>query len=157
MRKNLLAVSLLVCAGAAFVAAQPAGFVHWTGTQLKGYEKDLAPKINKLKIASEQLGKFGNHSVMVAHREGDGEAELHESQADVFVVQSGIATLVIGGTVSEGRTTAPGEIRGPSIKGGEKKKLGAGDMVHIPAKTAHQLLVENGKQFTYVIIKVDSN
>ena len=33
-------------------------------------------------------------------------------------------------------------------------KLAAGDAVHIPANTPHQLLVENGKQFTYFVIKV---
>jgi hypothetical protein len=30
-----------------------------------------------------------------------------------------------------------------------------GDIVHIPAKTAHQLLVAPGKVFTYFVIKVD--
>jgi hypothetical protein len=32
--------------------------------------------------------------------------------------------------------------------------MAAGDVVHIPAKVAHQLLVEIGKQFTYFVIKV---
>jgi mannose-6-phosphate isomerase-like protein (cupin superfamily) len=138
------------------VAADPAGFAMWSGKQLKGYEKTLAPKIDAQKFASEQLGKFGNHALQVAHREGSGLAELHETQADLFIVQSGEATLVVGGTVSGGKTTAPGEVRGPSITGGEKKKLGAGDVVHIPANTAHQLLLDGGKQFTYAIMKIDS-
>ena len=68
---------------------------------------------------------------------------------------SGEATLVVGGTIPGGKTTAPNEIRGPSVQGGEKKKLGPGDVVHIPSKTAHQLLVDNGKQFTYAILKID--
>ncbi|MBI1788338.1 MAG: hypothetical protein HYR60_12425 [Acidobacteria bacterium] len=137
------------------IAADPAGFALWSGRQLKGYEKTLAAKVNEKKMASEQFGKFGNHSFMIAHREGPGEAELHETQADVFVVQSGEATLVVGGAVVDPKTTAPNEVRGPSINGGEKKKLGAGDVVHIPAKTAHQLLVDAGKQFTYMVVKVD--
>jgi mannose-6-phosphate isomerase-like protein (cupin superfamily) len=93
---------------------------------------------------------------MVAHREGDGEAEVHQGQADVFVVQDGEATLVIGGEVEGGRTTAPGEIRAPSIKGGSKKPLAAGDVVHIPAKVAHQLLIAPGRKFTYFVVKVDT-
>src|SRR5213594_2250073 len=64
------------------MAGDPPGFVHWTNTQLKGYEKKLAPKINAQKVSSEQLGRFGNHLFMIAHREGNGEAELHETQAD---------------------------------------------------------------------------
>jgi mannose-6-phosphate isomerase-like protein (cupin superfamily) len=138
------------------IAADPAGFAMWTGKQLKGYEKILAPKIDAKKIASEPLGKFGNHTFQITHREGSGEGELHETQADLFIVQSGEATLVVGGTVSGGKPTAPGEIRGASVTGGERKKLGAGDVVHIPANTAHQLLVESGKQFNYAIMKIDS-
>ena len=151
-------LAIALCVLAPLIAADPAGFALWSGKQLKGYEKALGAKVDpKTKIATEQLAKFGNHSAMVAHREGSGEAELHETQADLFVVQSGEATLVIGGTVVSPKTTAPNEVRGPSIQGGDKKKLGAGDMVHIPAKTAHQMMVENGKQFTYVIVKIDSN
>src|SRR5262249_1614043 len=141
MKRSIIAC--LIAAGA-LLAAAPAGFEMWKGAQLKGFEKELAPKINAQKVATQQLAKFGNHLVMVAHREGPGEAELHETQADVSVAQSGEATLIIGGTMVDGRTTAPHEIRGPSIKGGEKRKLGAGDIVNIPAKVPHQVLVEGG-------------
>lgn len=148
-------VMMLSLAGAA-LSADPAGFHLWRGAELKAFEKKLAPKVNVQKISSEQLGKFGNHSFMVAHREGSGEAELHETQDDIFIVQSGEATLVVGGKVVGGKTTAAHEIRGTSVDGGEKKKLGAGDVLNIPAGTPHQLLVESGKQFTYMIVKVAS-
>lgn len=148
------AISLFLLAP--LTAADPAGFGHWSGKELKGYEKVLSPKISAQKIAIEQLGNFGNHTLTVAHREGSGEAELHETQADVFIVQSGEATLVVGGSVVNGKTSAPNEVRGPSINGGEKKKLAPGDVVHIPAKVAHQLLLDSGKQFTYCIVKVDT-
>ena len=137
-------------------AADPPGFAHWSGTALKDYAKTLAPKMNPQKVATEVIGKYGNHSIMVAYREGSGEAELHETQADVFIVQSGQATLVVGGTVVGGKTISPGEIRGTSISGGEKKKLAAGDMVHIPAQVPHQVLLDSGQQFTYAVVKVDS-
>jgi len=54
------------------------------------------------------------------------------------------------------KTTEPNEVRGPSIKGGERKPLAAGDVVHIPAKIPHQLLVPAGKEFTYFVMKVDT-
>ena len=152
--KNIL---LLFVLGAAVFAADPAGFNHWTAAQLKGYEKSLAAKLTPEKVATESLAKYGNHLTMIAHREGDGVAELHAKQADLFVVQSGEATLVVGGEVVNPKTTAPDEIRGPSIKNGSKKTLHAGDVVHIPAKTAHQLLVKSGTQFTYFVLKVDTN
>ena len=151
MKKLLLLVAL-----APMFAADPAGFVLWKSSDLKSYEKKLTPKMSDKKLATEQLVNFGNHSTMVAHREGDGEAELHEKMADLFVVQSGEGTLVVGGTVPGGKTTAPGEIRGPSIQGGEHKRLGPGDVVHIPANVPHQVLVAPGKQFTYFVMKVEA-
>ena len=152
--KNILSLFVL---GAALFAADPAGFNHWTAAQLKGYEKSLAAKMSAEKVAAEPLVNYGNHLTMIAHREGDGVAEFHAKQADLFVVQSGEATLVVGGEVVNPKTTAPDEIRGPSIKNGSKKMLHAGDVVHIPAKTAHQLLVKSGTQFTYFVVKVDTN
>ena len=148
-------IALFVFAACASPAGGPAGFELWSGAQLKGFSKSLAPKMNAQKLATQQLGKWGNHLFMVAHREASGEAEVHDKQADIFIVQSGEATLKIGGTVVSPKTTAPGEIRGESISGGEDKKLGPGDVAHIPAKVPHQLLVDAGKQFTYAIVKID--
>ena len=122
---------------------------------MKAKEKELAGKMSDKKVASETLGNFGNHLTMMAHREGDGEVEVHDKMADVFVIRTGEATLIVGGTVVGGATTAPGEIRGTSITGGEKKMLGAGDAVHIPAKVPHQMLVANGKKVTYFVVKVE--
>jgi mannose-6-phosphate isomerase-like protein (cupin superfamily) len=156
MSKTVLVAALLCAAPVMAAAAEPEGFVMWPGTELRSYGQKLAPKMNAGKVATERLATWGNHFAMIAHREGDGESELHETQADVFFVQSGEATLVVGGEVEGGKTTAPGEIRGPSIKGGSKHPLAAGDVVHIPAKTPHQLLVAPGKKFTYFVVKVDA-
>jgi len=148
-------IAVFVFAACASPAGAPGGFEIWPGAQMRGFAKTLAPKINAQKVATQQLGKWGNHLLMVAHREGPGEAELHEKQVDIFMVQSGEARLKVGGTVVNPKTTAPGEIRGPSINGGEEKKLAAGDVVHIPANIPHQLLLDAGKQFTYAVVKVD--
>jgi mannose-6-phosphate isomerase-like protein (cupin superfamily) len=154
--RRMTALSVLMTAVLPLMAAEPTGVVVWSGSELKGYGKRLAPKMNEGKVASERLATFPNHFAMIAHREGDGEAELHEKQADLFVVESGEATLVFGGEVVSPKTTAPNEVRGPSIKGGERKALAAGDVVHIPAKIPHQLLVPGGKEFTYFVMKVDT-
>ncbi|MBI1897865.1 MAG: hypothetical protein HYS04_15245 [Acidobacteria bacterium] len=145
---------LFLCLSAAAALAQNVD--HWTASQLKAAEKTLAPKMNAQKIASQQLANYGNHSGMLVHREADGEAEVHETMADLFVVQTGEGTLVTGGEVVSPRKTGAGEIRGPSIKGGARKKIGPGDIVHIPARTPHQTLVPAGKQITYFILKVES-
>ena len=146
---------MAAAAAALALAADPAGFKIWKSSELKGFEKSLAAKIDANKVATQQLGNFGNHTTMVAHREGDGQAELHEKNNDLFVCQTGEATLVIGGTMPGAKTTAPGEKRSATIEGGSKQKLGPGDIVHIPAGVPHQVLVEKGKQFTYFTLKVE--
>ena len=143
-----LRFALLLCVFP-LMAADPPGFVIWSAANIKGVEK----KLEGQKFASQQLDKFGNHYTMLAHREGDGSAELHETEADIFVVETGAAMLIVGGEMVDGKTTAPHEIRGPSIKGGVEHKIGPGDIVHIPAKTPHQLIVGKGK-FTYFVVKV---
>jgi mannose-6-phosphate isomerase-like protein (cupin superfamily) len=155
-KTSVLAAVVAAGAAAAAMAAEPTGIVVWPASDLKAYREKLAPKMNEKKLSLEQLGKFGNHSTLIAHREGDGEAEVHDVQADFFVVQTGNATLVLGGEVVDGKTTAPGEIRAPSIKGGQRHSIAAGDVVHIPAKVPHQLLVAPGKEFTYFVIKIDT-
>src|SRR5260370_38304948 len=121
-----LALALLL-AGVALAACDPPGFYLWKSAELKGFAKTLAPKMSDKKVASETIASHGNYSFMVAHREGSGEAEYHATQADIFVVQSGEATLVVGGELVDGKTTAPNEMHAPAIKDGTEKKLAAGD------------------------------
>jgi mannose-6-phosphate isomerase-like protein (cupin superfamily) len=147
-----LIASFLLFAAFALPAGEPAGFHFWRASELKGFSKSLAPKINAQKVATEQLGAVGNYSFMVAHREGPGEAEYHENQADVFFVQTGGGTLIYGGSLVDGKTTAPHEMRAPSISGGMEKTLAAGDVVTIPAKMPHQLKVD--REMTYFVVKV---
>jgi hypothetical protein len=136
------------------IGAEPAGYKYWSAAELKSFSNTLAPKVSAQKFASVRLVDFGNHYTMVAHREGNGEAEFHETESDLFVVTSGAATLIVGGTIKNGKTSAPNEIRGPSIEGGTRQKLSAGDIVHIAPKTAHQLVIEPGGEFTYFVMKV---
>ena len=144
----------MLLAGFAMPAGDPPGFFLWKSAELKGFSKTLAPKMNEKKVATQTVANYGNYSFMVAHREGSGEAEYHATQADIFFVQSGEATLIVGGELVDGKTTAPDEMRAASIKGGTEKKLAAGDVATIPAKVAHQVKLDPGKAFTYFIVKV---
>ena len=133
--------------------AEPAGYKYWSAAELKSMSKPLANKGDH-DTSNENLGNWGADHALMIHREGSGLAELHETEADVIVVVSGGGTLIIGGTMPGSKSTAPGEVRGPSIDGGGKQKIGAGDILHIPPKTAHQLMLEPGTQITYFTLKV---
>ena len=136
-----------------FMFAGPGGVQHWTNAELKDYAVKLQPSATaKVRIASQPLGDWGTHNIAIGRRTNDGEAELHEGMVDLFVVEAGEATLITGGSIENPRTDKPGEIRGSSIKGGEKMTLHPGDIVRIPNSLPHQLLVQ--KDFTYFVIKV---
>jgi mannose-6-phosphate isomerase-like protein (cupin superfamily) len=134
------------------VAADPPGFSMWTGAELQSHVTSV--KLDDHKVGVDKLATWDNHALWVIRREGDGEAEVHDTQVDVIFVTSGEGTLVIGGTMVEPRTTAPGEIRAKSIKGGVSKKMAVGDVFNIPAKLPHQMLVP--KLLTFEVLKVES-
>lgn len=152
---KLISFAMLLAAGAAFAAGQ----TQANQTVDIYSAKDLAAAKNKLAqkrapFAAQDLARYGNHYTMLAYRDATGSAELHEHEADFFVVESGEATLVTGGKIIGAKTQKPGEIRGSSITGGERRSIATGDIVHIPAGVPHQLLIEKGRQFTYFVVKV---
>ena len=135
------------------VGAEPAGYKYWSAAELKSMAKPLS-NTTGTKISSENLGNFGADHALMIHREASGVGELHETEADVIAVVSGSATLIVGGTMPGSKKTAPGELRAPNVEGGEKQKMGPGDILHIPPKTPHQMLLEPGTQITYFTLKV---
>jgi mannose-6-phosphate isomerase-like protein (cupin superfamily) len=132
------------------------GFDHWTTASLKSLSEPLAATAasDPHHVATKQLSSYKNEYFLLAHREADGQAEWHETEADVFFVQSGSATLVVGGTLNGAQTTAPHEQRGGTIEGGTRHKISAGDIVHIPPRVPHQVLLDGTKDFTYFVVKV---
>jgi mannose-6-phosphate isomerase-like protein (cupin superfamily) len=149
---NMFVAALAI---SALVAQAAPGQVHvWKAGELSDRGKALAGKLDAHKVASEVISTDGNRTFMVAHREGSGQAEMHDTQADVMMISTGEATMVYGGTIVDGKVTAKGETRGESIRGGTEVKLGPGDVLHIPAKVPHQMKLEPGKQVTYFVTKV---
>jgi mannose-6-phosphate isomerase-like protein (cupin superfamily) len=148
-----LFVPAVVLAGVLAQSA-PAPVKIWKATDIEGKGAELARKLDAQKVASEVISTEGNRTFMVAHREGSGLAELHDKQADVMFISRGDVTMVYGGTIVDGKTTAPGETRGAAIKGGTEVKLGPGDVLHIPAKVAHQMKLAPGAKVTYFVTKV---
>lgn len=142
---------LLIIAFASSAFANPT--TYWQKDELAGYSSSLIGKV-KDHVAVEQLGAFGSHSALMVHRTGTGTSELHSADTDFYVVQTGEATLHIGGEIVGPKTVSPGEVRGTSIKGGKTILLKAGDTVNIPPATPHHIVVEPGKSITYMILKI---
>ncbi len=104
--------------------------------------------------AGDLLAKYPNHYINLNVRVRPGKGELHSHWNDIFVVLDGEATEVTGGTIPGMTMDANGEGHGEMVVGGVEHKLHKGDVLHITAGTPHQTLMEPGKTFTYLVIKV---
>jgi mannose-6-phosphate isomerase-like protein (cupin superfamily) len=147
-----LAIPLLL-AGLA-VAADAPGVVHWSAASMKEFRARLSPKLDAQHVATERVADFGKYYFIAVLRNGSGQVELHENDADILFVQSGEGTLITGGTIVDQKATAPHEVRGTAIRGGKETHLAPGDVVTIPPKTPHQVKLDPGKEIVYLAVKV---
>jgi len=144
-------ILLVLAFAAALPAADPAQPMFWSSAQQKDFDQSALSKLNADRhLGTERL----LDSAFVAFRNGNGEAEIHEKQADLLLIRSGQGTVLVGGKIVEGKTSAPDEVRGKSIEGGTKYPIAAGDVLYIPANTVHQFLVDPGKSFTAMVVKI---
>jgi len=149
---TFLAVLATLSLTLAAFAADPEGFAMYKASDITARAK--AAKLDENKAGLDRVATWGNHGLLIVRREGDGAAETHDTQVDVITVVSGEGTLVVGGTMVGGKTTAPNEIRGKSINGGARYPMAMGDVFHVPAKIPHQMLVP--KSLVIQVVKVDT-
>ena len=99
------------------------------------------------------LVEVGDYKIHASRREGPGMAEIHTRDTDIAYVIHGSATLVTGGTAVGVKETAPEELRGTAIQGGETRQLEVGDVVVIPNGVPHWFK-EVRAPFLYYVVKV---
>ncbi len=150
--KKLTLLLMMLSIGLPAAAADSASY--WEAGDLAGYDAKLGSKVDADGLATESLGEFGSHFALMVHRSKTGTSESHDNDTDFYVVQSGQATLYVGGEIVDAKQTAPGEIRGSSIKGGKKLTLKPGDTINIPPKTPHHVVLAPGEKITYLIVKI---
>jgi quercetin dioxygenase-like cupin family protein len=81
------------------------------------------------------------------------DVEIHANEVDLFYVIEGRATQVLGGDVVGGRQTAPRQIRGSKIDGGQTYQLSKGDVMWVPAGMPHWF-PEIPEPLSYLLVKV---
>ena len=137
MKKLLLLLPLVP-----LFAADPPGFLMWKSSDLTSIK------------ASAKLEDFGNHSGRPTFRDKSGVSEVHKNWTDILIIESGEATIAIGGTQVNPKTTGPGELRSDTTTGARKIPVKPGDILNVPAGVSHQFLLEPGKTVAYFAIKV---
>lgn len=95
----------------------------------------------------------GSYMVHASRRDAPGMAEVHDKDTDIIYILEGGALFVTGGRVVDAQVTAVDERRGPSIAGGETRRLAKGDVVVVPNGTPHWFR-EVQAPLLYYVVKV---
>ena len=82
-----------------------------------------------------------------------GGTEMHRAIDVFYYVQAGHADVLVGTKVEGGKYTTPDEWSGGKIVGGHTYSLSAGDILLMPAGSAHQVNVPKGGSFTYIVFR----
>lgn len=154
---RILPLLFALCSISSTFAQSKSEVLYWPSGAIKSYSSTLKNRqaANKTTSASEYLSDLGNYKLEILRRDGSGGGETHQNWTDVFLVQDGEATILYGGTLENPTDAGNGEIRGTRHIGGESQKVFAGDVLVIPPGVPHQTIVEPGKHFFTLIVKVE--
>jgi mannose-6-phosphate isomerase-like protein (cupin superfamily) len=113
------------------------------------------------------MGKY-NVAVGVLHRSAKGKQSAidHAQVTEVYHIIEGSGTFVTGGTMVDATPADPNGttvkvLVGPStnaasIRGGESRKVGPGDVIVIPPGVAHWFSAVE-KDMNYLVVRVDAD
>ena len=94
-----------------------------------------------------------NYKIHAGRRVAPGRPETHIKDTDVIYVLQGAATFVTGGISLDAKSTAPDELLGTSIQGGEAWRLKKGDVIIVPKGVPHWFKEVQGTVL-YLVVKV---
>jgi glc operon protein GlcG len=104
-------------------------------------------------VKGEPLIETADYKVHASHRDAAGKSEVHLGDTDILYMLSGTATVITGGVMVDPVTVEPGEIRGASINGGERRQLVPGDVMVVPKGVPHWFQSVSGP-IDYYAVKV---
>ena len=144
-------------------APRTSEFVHWDAGAFGGFKSELEEQHR------EGPGIFGTpffvltalpradhrrHDVQIIHRSGYTQPEIHETKWDIYVVLDGSGTALLGGERVNWVEGRPNEAQRPELSGAQEFSITVGDVLHVPARSWHQVKVAEGESITYGLINV---
>ncbi|MDB4915345.1 MAG: hypothetical protein JWM95_2989 [Gemmatimonadetes bacterium] len=150
MKNVVLLAGVLLSAPAVFAqrASLPATII--SADRLRAIGDSLPPAASR----TAQLARGSGYTYALTHRDSSGGIERHRDWTDVFVVESGSATMLTGGVNEGAQETTSGEWRGGTLRGATSAPIKVGDIVEVPAGTPHQMLLRSGERISYLAIKI---
>jgi mannose-6-phosphate isomerase-like protein (cupin superfamily) len=93
---------------------------------------------------SERILQLAPYNANLEYRASVGPAAVHETEAELFYVIEGSATMITGGKLVNEKRTNPANLTGTGIEGGTSRAVAKGDFIIVPEKTPHWFSAING-------------
>ncbi len=106
--------------------------------EAKAEHKDGQPLQTKRLLTLAPIG------ANLEYRTGVAPAAIHETEAEMFYVVDGSATMVTGGKLTEEKRTNPANLSGTGIEGGNPREIAKGDFFIVPQGVPHWFSKING-------------
>ena len=141
----------------------PAEFLHWDAEAYAGFTTELeaglrdAPGIFGTQfavLAALPRADHRPHDVQIIYRSGYTQPEIHETKWDTYVILDGTGTVLMGGERVNWVDGLPQDEQRPELAGAQAFTVSPGDILHVPARTWHQVKLPDDASITYALINV---
>ena len=88
-------------------------------------------------LLAQSMIQLAPYNVSLEYRAAVANAAVHETEAELFYVVDGSATLVTGGRLKEEKRTNAANLSGSAIEGGTSRHVAKGDFIMVPENTPH--------------------
>ena len=142
---------------------RPDEFLHWDGEDFNNIKNDLQQGLRDGEGIWEtdfiyerviEAADYRPHSMSIVHRSGYTQPEIHETKWDIYVILDGSGIARMGGERVNWIDGLPPEEQRPRLEGYEEFSVTRGDILHVPARTWHQMLTEEDASITYALINI---
>lgn len=150
--------------GSVTVEPRPEEYLHWDAD---AYEAKKAELEKRLADGSGiwgtgfafdrviQAADYRPHSMSIVLRRGYTQPEIHQLKWDLYVILEGSGTILVGGERTGWLEGRPPEEQHPELDGAQAFHVTEGDIVHVPARVWHQVVLDEGQEMMYALINVN--
>jgi len=144
MRVLMTGFVVILTASAAF-AQQPPAPAAAAASRTMVSASDVTALIAKAKaerkgdqaLLAQSIIQLAPYNVSLEYRAAVANAAVHETEAELFYVIDGSATLVTGGKLTNENRTNAANLSGSGIEGGVSRRVAKGDFIMVPEGTPH--------------------
>ena len=144
MRVLMAGFAVILTSSAAF-AQQPPAPAAAAASRTMVSASDVTALIAKAKaerkgdqaLLAQSMIQLAPYNVSLEYRAAVANAAVHETEAELFYVIDGSATLVTGGKLTNENRTNAANLSGSGIEGGVSRRVAKGDFIMVPEGTPH--------------------